>query len=223
MSYARRSFYKLPSGFESWFNRVLGLIFYWRLIFVLLAIGGICWYGEVTYNNSAATEKLKNLAVVITLGSVIIGIFYSIVNYEHNRNKFQHEIKSSQELLTFNTAAKMHDVDFMLNSSKVRKFYVANSQLFTEKKWKELETQWNDTGIRTAFMTLLNYLEAISIGINQNIMDEDFMKAFFETMFRSYYLKYIGYIDHLRMENNSDKIFCSFTEVAERWRNNPSK
>lgn len=101
-----QSRYKLP-GLENNLNKFLRFIYYYRLAFVLLALILISYLDYKVWCNYSQDDQLKNAALVLTCGSIVIGIFYSIINYEHNQLKFKHEVKASRELLTFTTASKM--------------------------------------------------------------------------------------------------------------------
>ena len=146
-------------------------------------------------------------------------IFYSIINYEHNQLKFKHEKKASRELLTFTTASKMHENELMNNFKVIREFYAENSQLFLESRWNEIDALWKSSpNKRFSFIIIFNYFESISIGLEQDIMDETFMKEFFKTVFRDYLLKYGTYLDYERITHRSDRIYQSFTRIATKWK-----
>ena len=64
---------------------------------------------------------------------------------------------------------------------------------------------------------VLNYLEAISIGVEQRIMDEHFMKQFFTTIFRNNYNRFGPYIEYVKKQNGTNRVFNSFIELAKKW------
>lgn len=184
----------------------------------MLSLIGIIVLSYVVGKRSDAPDKLKNAALVLTGGSIIIGIFYSIINYEHNQLKFKHDVKTSREVLTFTTATKMYDKEMINHFRNVKTFYQTNKEFFVQNRCLEIDRLLTEeTEKRVSFIVLFNYLEGISVGINQGIMDEVFMKEFFKTLFRDY-SQYFGlYLDFLRKESNSPRIFRHFTALAERW------
>jgi|ERR1035437_1169191 hypothetical protein len=214
---ASESRYRLPK-FENWINRFIGFIFYYRLIFVLITVGFIYFLCVRVWDASTPDEKLKNAALVFTGGSIIIGIFYSIINYEHNLSKFKYDVKAARETLTFTTAAKMYEADMVKYFRTVKAFYETYINLFKENKGEEINKLLiADPDTRVAFVIIFNYFEGISISINQCIMDEDFMKEFFKTIFKNYYNRYGMFLDYLRKDAGTKRIFRHFTALAERW------
>lgn len=210
--------YKFPS-IEPFVNRAIGFIFYFRLIWVTIAIiiTGITSY--LIWISSTDSEKLKNCAIVFSAGSIIIGIFYSIINYEHNLTKFNHDVKSARDILTFNTACKMHDAGTIGHFRNIDIFYKNNERAFKEHRNMEIQALFvENQEIRVSLIVILNYLEAISIGIEQGIMDEAFMKGFFKTIFIETHQQFNSYIEFLRNDRNSNRIFIKFTTLAHKWK-----
>jgi len=211
--------YKIPPV-EKAINRLVKFIFYYRLVFVLGALVIISFTGAHVYQLNPPGERLKNAALIITFGSIIIGIFYSILNYEHNQLKFRHDIKVSRETLTFTTSCKMHEAETILHFKTLKGFYDNHRGRFVTGNFIEVQRAFkDDPNARTSFIVLFNYFEGISIAVQQGIMDEGFMKEFFKTVFIEYHKYFGGYINHLRNESKSQRIFWRYTQVAEKWRN----
>jgi Domain of unknown function (DUF4760) len=209
--------YKLPK-IENALNNFIGFIFYYRLVFVLISLSIISFIIKDVYNSSNAGDEYKNSALVLTCGSVIIGIFYSIINYEHNQRKFKHDVKLSREMLTFTTACKMHEAETINHFKSIKSFYNANKQVFAEGKLADIDIKLKaEPDTRVSFIVIFNYFESIAIGIEQGIMDEVFMKEFFKTIYRDCYNEFGTYIEFMRKENNSPRAFHKFTALAKRW------
>jgi hypothetical protein len=66
---------------------------------------------------------------------------------------------------------------------------------------------------------MLNFLESISLGVLQGIMDEEFIKGFFGSVFKNQYNTYIVFIEYRRREKQNPKIWNSFTTLAFKWIN----
>lgn len=93
-------------GLEKIINDIVGFIFYYRLVVVIAVITFTVLFSIQVYNTSSLEEKLKNLSIVVACGSIIIGIFYSVINYEHNQIKFKHDISSARNALSYTTASE---------------------------------------------------------------------------------------------------------------------
>ncbi len=209
--------YKFPPV-EKVINWIISFIFYYRLVFVLIAILGIGFLARKVYLNSENVDRLKNVAVVLTGGSIIIGIFYSIINYEHNQAKFKYDKKSTRDTLTFTTACRMHEADTISHFKNIKQLYLNNKTLFLEGKHPEIiDILAGDEPVRISFIVIFNYLESIGIGIDQGIMDESFMKKFFKSLFRDYNGYFGTHFEYLRRENHSPDLFLNFTKLANKW------
>mgnify|MGYP001793455455 FL=1 len=171
----------------------------------------------ISYCYSIGDERLKNFALILNCGSIIIGIFYSLINYEHNQLKLKHDVQSAKETLTFNTACKMHDEKMIMHFKKVRNFYIENKTLFDQSKMDEIDKRITPDENWISFIIVFNYLESIAIGINQYIMDEDFIKEFFKSLYLELYYNYGTFIVHLRKERGVQDIFKGFTDLAINW------
>lgn len=211
--------YKLPFPWlEKFVNYLIGFIFYYRLIIVGLSFWGILYYSNKVWMVSPSEDKLKNGALVLTCGSIIIGIFYSIINYEHNKSKFNHEVKSAREVLTYNASCKMQESETIEHLRKIKTFYEANKTLFLENKLKEIDTLLlAQIDSRTSFMVIFNYFEGIAIATEQGIMDEAFIKNFFKTIFLQNLKKFGSYIEFMQKEYDSERIFWKYMALAEKW------
>lgn len=205
-------------GLDKIINSVVSFIFYYRLVFVLLALGVIYYFEYRVWHSYYADERLKIMATVLTGGSIIIAIFYSILNYEYSQIKFKHDIKTSKDVLTFNTASKTHDPAMIKNFRAIKEFYIKNKHLISENKLDVFHTLLNDdSDTRVSFISILNFFECLSLGIKQGIIDEQFTKQFFKTMFNEYF-KYFGtYIEYTRKQFDSPRVFRNFTDLADKW------
>lgn len=217
---APSSRYQVPK-IENFINRLINGVFYYRLIIAIISIVAIVVFSIIEYCSSVEADKLKNLAIVLTGGSIIIGIFYSIINYEHNHIKFNHDKKSTIDALTFNIACKMHETSLLSHIKNVKQFYLLNKDLFTQSKNRDIEVLLAENeDIRISYLAMFNYFESIAIAIDQGIIDEIFMKKFFSSIFRDYCNFYSSYFVYIRREHNSPEAFLNFTTLASKWISN---
>jgi len=127
-------------------------------------------------------------------------------------------VKTSRELLTYNTSCKMYDSEMLEHFRISKKFHEENKSLFETGDVSKIDAKFEeDYKSRQSTIVVLNYLEVISIGINQLIIDEEFMKQFFKTIFKENLGRYGTYIDRVRVKKGNT-IYQNFTLVSERWR-----
>jgi hypothetical protein len=82
--------------------------------------------------------------------------------------------------------------------------YITNKD--AEGLWSFLTLDNDDSyDIRGALAAILNYFESISIGIEEELIDEVFVKRFFKTIFVNYKEKYEFYIKFRQSENENAK------------------
>jgi disulfide bond formation protein DsbB len=206
------------AGLDKLINGTINFIFYYRLIFVLACITIVIILMFQTVNQSAPPDKLKNAILVLTGGSIIIGIFFSLLNYEYNHNKSKRDIKTSKAILSFNTALEWHKPHIVENLKITKTMYETHKHLIESNKSAEFfDILEKDEKARAALVSIFNYLECIAVGINQGIMDATFIKTFFCSLFKSYYTDYEFYISYRRKKQNNSKAWENFTNLAQDW------
>jgi hypothetical protein len=213
---------KAPSysinGLEKIINSIVGFIFYYRLV-VVIGIIAITVYSSIkVYNYSSANEQLKNLSIIVACGSILIGIFYSIINYEHNQIKFNHELKSSRNSFSFTTASEWFKPTMVENLKITKKMYIEHKHLINDNKATDFSQLLDsDESARSALVSIFNYLECVSLAIDNGILDDDFMKSYLGGICTAYLMDYGFYIEYKRNTTKSPLIWINFTKMAERW------
>jgi len=206
------------SGIERRMNYAIATIFYYRLAIVAICLIALLIFAGFTWSSSMQPDRLKNFATVVTCGSVIIAIFYSILNYEYTQIRFKHDKKNSVDTLTFTVASKCHDTEMIGHFKAMKKFYFTHKDVIQKRDLKNFhDSLEQDDATKTSVVAVLNYFECISLGIQQELMDETFMKDFFASLFRVHYNYYLPYIEFIRTENSAPKLFVNFTNLAKRW------
>ncbi len=204
-------------GADRFINGFIENAFYYRLAVVFvcfLMIGSIILRIYVCY----ADERLKTMAVVFSCGSVVIGIFYSILNYENTYRKNKETEINSKAILTFNTACKINE-PYLLNCSKdLSIFYRTNKSAFDKREfWKIERLIVAEPNLRISFISLFNYFECMGLGIHEGIMDEHFVRGFFERIFVEHHNKYGSYLAYKRNKIHDQKLYRNFTNLAMKW------
>lgn len=218
-TFKNKSSYSL-TGFEKFINQTVEFFFYYRLILVLSAIGAIIFFTIAGYRSSALEDRVKNMATVLTYGSIIIGIFYAILNYEINYYKYRKDRQLARKLSSFQVASEWHKDSIVRHLKLTKKIYERYRHLIDENKSREFsEIVDNDDEARASLLSIFNYLECVSLGIYEEIHDERFMFDFFRGVFASYLNDYEFYIQYRRKKYNNPKLWIKFTDLATKWRN----
>ena len=73
--------------------------------------------------------------------------------------------------------------------------------------------------LRISFISLFNYFECMGLGIHEGIMDERFVRGFFERIFVEHHNKYGNYLAYKRNKTLDQKLYKNFTKLARKWEN----
>ena len=211
------------NGIEKIINSTVGFVFFYRLVFVFLSVIGISFVGGSVYSNSLPGDGLKNLSVIVACGSVFIGIFYSVINYEHNIIKFNLDRTTAKVSLTYSCASEWFKPSMVENLKITRQMFTKNEHFIRDNKASDFSKILDeDEQARSALVSIFNYLECVSIGIDKDILDDDFMKDYLSGVCLSYQMDYGFYIDYKRNMAKSPRIWINFTNMAQRWQTTKS-
>jgi hypothetical protein len=203
---------------ERFINKSIAFVFYYRLIYVFLAVLVVATCGCHVYNTSGKEDALKNLCFTLTAGSIITGIFYSILNYEHNHRKSKDDAKFSRLHASFNVSCEWSKPTMVENLKITKKLHNQHKHLCDENRAKDFfEILEKDEEARSALVSILNYLELLAVGIEEGILDETMIKKYFKTMFYRYLSNYGFYIDYRRKIYNNPTAWEYFTAMATKW------
>lgn len=203
---------------EQIIKRIVEIAFvirYWTTLFLLIILS------YTTYKvYQLEGYQIRNAVAVFTGGCVIITVFYHVLHYEYTQRRFKHDIKASKDLLSFNTALEWQK-EFLTNQCVLaRRFYRKYKEMLDDRSCRlfqaEIEKDENEKFL-LATHSVLNFLESISLGVKQGLIDDDFIKGFFRGIFVVYYNRYLPYIEYRRRFTSNVKIFEEFTNLAERW------
>lgn len=206
------------SGLEAFINKIIGFVFYYRLVVVILAICALITIGYMATNNSINQEKLKTISILLACGSVIIGIFYSVINYEHSQIKFVNDMRTSKKILSYNAASEWFKPAMVENLKLTKILYIENKHYIDQDKALEFSDLLDkNEEARSALVSIFNYLECIAIAINSGVLDEEFMKEYLNGICAGYLANYGFYINYRRNTEKSSKIWIHFTNLATKW------
>jgi Domain of unknown function (DUF4760) len=94
----------------------------------------------------------------------------------------------------------------LLNNSNVASFVA------------EIESDENSTTFRPAVIGVMNYFENLAEGIISGMLDEEYVKNIFKTMFLKYLANLRPYFDLIEKRDGENGIYKSFKKVAEQWK-----
>lgn len=205
-------------GLDKWINYVTGFVFRYRMLFILLFLIAIGYGVYEAVLRSADNALLKNIAVIATYGSVVIGVFYAVLNYEHKHQKDLYDIRFAKCAEAYNAICEWHRPAMVDNLKTTKQLFETKKHLILENKAKDFyeELEQNDEA-RAALIAILNYFESLAVGINQGILDELFVKRLFRTLMMSYFNDYSFYIMYKRKYHNAPTIWLEFTRLADNW------
>ncbi len=199
-------------------RKVIEIVFIVRYWVILILMGGL---GYLTYYVAHLKEsQIRDTVSVFTGGCVVISVFYAFINYEYAQRKFKHDVKTGRDIASFNIAMEWQKEYMTDKANELGRFYRAHKQLLEDgmprKFQDELDKDENEKAY-VALIAVINFLESVSLAVNQGIMDEDFIKGFFGSLFVQEYNRYIGYIEFRRRQKQNPKIWKSFTDLSQKW------
>ncbi len=75
----------------------------------------------------------------------------------------------------------------------------------------------SDKESRSAVISILNFLEELSIAINRSIADEELAKEFFQSIFVKMNAMFQSFIYERRNRSNSRDVYINFEGTAKKW------
>lgn len=187
------------------------------LVLAIIALIILAFYLHCKEPQLTPSETAK----IVTGGLVIIGLMYSILTYESNQKKNRHDIRIQKCSTTYKAIGEWHtspmidyskcciafaqEKDYILLKTDVKAFVIAFD------KPKNIE-------FRKSLICIFNYFESMSVAVNEDIMDEAFMKKYFRNIFYAFYDDYINFIKERRENKKNEEIWIEFTTLVEKWK-----
>lgn len=205
--------------FERVINKLVAWLFFYRMIWVLLAIIILMTTSFYTWRTVRFTEAISIITFILTGGSIFIGIGYAILNYEIARINYRRDREFSSNHHAFHTALAWNN-DIVLEKLKITKrIHEKYGHLILENNSKEFsEILDSDEEARAALISIFNLMECISLGVTRGVIDENFTRYYFQGLFIDYLNDYEFYISYRRKKHKDPTIWCFFTELATKWR-----
>jgi len=182
---------------------------------ILLLIIGLGFYLSIIRGWS-----FKDIAQVCTGFFIVITLFFTALNYEFAASKTKNDIKSARNTLTFNTAAEWHKSpvkDYEKEIINYEQKYFSLNAVRDIENFELFIGNPENTTYKESIRGVLNYLETVSIGTYDELIDKNFIKKFHRSIFKLYYVDYYFYISHRRELRKNDSLWVNFTNLAEEW------
>lgn len=191
---------------------VLAILFLSLLIFTkyLFELGNPAYY---------------ELAKIFLGGILIIGLIYAIINYEFSLNKNVTDINIKRSLATFDTINNWHKEPLVSHINEMRKFEKSKQFNLIDGDIDELMDFMHDeknAPLLNSLVSILNYFETIVSGMNEGILDQQYIRRYYELIMLEYYQHYSSFITKKRSNERNQKIWTEFTRLAQDW-NTPAK
>jgi hypothetical protein len=185
-------------------------------IALILILIGVTLTIKTQDPNLLTTERTK----FFIGGLVAIGLFYTILAFEFNVKKSKQDRRSQLSQSTFSILSAWYNTP-IVDYSKTISLFEKGANHKHLKNNIDAFLQWFDSDdkdaieLRRAIGGVFNYFEIICTGIKEQIIDEQFVKRYYEEVFNDYYNDWIGYINKRRGINGG--MFSEFTTLVENW------
>lgn len=102
-----------------------------------------------------------------------------------------------------NTAAEIHDL-------------ISHEE--PHARGKRLMDLLSDSSKRQDITNILNFLEEMSIGVQENLLDEELLKEFYKGIVITYCKTFSFYIAQRRTITGNDNVYRKLTNLSDKWR-----
>jgi len=207
------------TGVEKTLNHAIQWVFFYRMLFVGIAVILISIAGALVWMQSPFEYRAANLMAVLTGGSIVIAIFYAVLNYEMNYSRYEMNRQRARKLAAYGAATEWHQPSVVQHLKITKKFYEKYRYLIQENRSREFSEMLDShEEARAALLSIFNQLECIALGIEEGIHDERFIRQFFRGIFLAYLNDYEFYILFRRKLVNNPSVWVGFTALAHKWR-----
>jgi hypothetical protein len=189
-------------------------------IFILLL-----YFNAVYIQNTVGKQKFDTAEFwkYVIGGLVVIGLIYTILTFEFTVKQSREAKRTQQSQSTFGILSAWYNSPLIDYSKVVDQFEkTANYQLL-KNNLDDFIVFYDDLSqsieLRNAVRGVFNFFEMIGSGIREGVIDEGFVRRYFEEVFILYYDDWIEFIKKRRQ--NAPEMFIEFTNLAEKWKNNP--
>ena len=148
------------------------------------------------------------LVCFLTLVGLIVAVVCHcrIVKQNTTELKANHDLNMRLAAMDAVNKTLSHNEAYNMRS-QFEMYYINRSPI----PYEEIEKKKDDV------RSYLNALEALAVGIQQNVFDENTVKEAYENVFRIVPVVFSEYIDRIRRTTHTSKCYTSILWAAERW------
>lgn len=207
------------TGIEKIVNQAIRWVFFYRILFVGVAVIFTSVAAILVWKQSPFEYRAANLVAVLTGGSIVIAIFYAVLNYEMSYSRYAMGQLNARKQAAYAAAIQWYQPSVVHHLKITKKFYEKYRYLIQENRSREFSEMLDShEEARAALLSIFNHLECIALGVEEGIHDEWFIRQFFRGIFVAYLNDYEFYIVFRRKLTNNPSIWVGFTDLAYRWR-----
>lgn len=201
-----------------WIKNLAKFIYNNRQLISLFVFLSIIGFGAYLYLYKK--WPAKDVAQVCTGGLIVLTLFFAALNYEFSNSKLRLDYKAAKELLTFNIASEWHKptlAEYQKKSIEFENKFITSYSVRTYIDFDKFIKDPLNADYRESLKGILNHFETIGLGILKGLIDKDFMKLFYMSICRVYYVDYYFYINSQRISKQNEKLWINFTNLVEEW------
>lgn len=203
---------------RNWIVSLINFIFSYRYAFVLCFISLNLFLGYILY--AERDWGFKDAAQVCTGFFIVVTLFFAALNYEFTYIKTKRDAQLARETLTFTTASEWHKSpikDYQKTSIQHERIFIASTQARSAEDFEKYFEDINNLEFKESLKGIFNFFETISIGAYKGLIDKEFIREFYNGIFRIYYIDYYFYIAKHRILRNNPTIWVTYTSLVEEW------
>jgi hypothetical protein len=150
------------------------------------------------------------------------GIFIAILVYYATTHKDQEDGNRSRNAIAFNLINQWQILpfaDYRKDIFKMEKIDGGTKVLIEKENAGDFALKLTDANYahyRSSLFCILNFFEHIAISIERDVVDEQYLKDFFQSIFVDYQQTYRFYVAYERKKEPT--IWIKFSTLAEKWK-----
>jgi len=186
------------------------------VLFAFILLMGLAFY----LHKEEPELKKSEIVKILNSGLVIIGLMYSILTYESNQVKIRHDIRVNKCSATYKAMGEWYASPMIDYLRVCKEFELKDEYHLLKNDIDAFMIIFEDNvniEYRKSLINILNYFEIMATAVNEDLMDELFMKKYFRRIFVHHYNTYFLFIEKRRDTKNDPEIWKEFTSLVQKW------
>ena len=169
----------------------------------------------VIFVMSGDNKKLKDS---LQFGTAAIAAVAGITGAAYVANQLKHSVVSSKTDRTLKYIERWNNPDF--DKKAVLALFRETKELGPTEKQKIISDKLeNDDELRSELISILNFLEEMSLSIHENLTDERVLRNFFRGIVFDYVETFRCWIKARRERVDNSNLYKQLMDLYERWHN----